>query len=80
MLKRSACLVVLEKRIVGGGDENTQVVWPSSVVYLTEEQVCMLTVRGAKKIAKKKHTHQQRGKGEIEKDVHMPHTIKRQTH
>jgi hypothetical protein len=56
VLKRSACLVVLEKRIVGGGDEKTQTVWPSSVIYLTEEEVCMLTVRGAKKIAKKPHT------------------------
>ena len=64
---------------MGGGDEKTQMVWPSSVVYLTEEQVCMLTVRGAKKIAKKPHTPA-KGKGEIEKDVHMPHTIKRQTH
>jgi hypothetical protein len=55
-MKGSACLVVLEKRIVGGGDKKTQMVWLSSVVYLTEEEVCMLTVRGAKKIAKKTHT------------------------
>ena len=66
VLKRSACLVVLEKRIVGGGDEKTQTVWPSSVVYLTEEQVCMSTVRRAKN-CEKTYTHQQQGKGEIEK-------------
>jgi hypothetical protein len=38
----------------------------------------MSTIGRNKKIAKK-HTHQQQGKGEIEKDVHMSHTINRQT-
>jgi hypothetical protein len=38
----------------------------------------MLTIRRAKKLIKT-HTPPT-GKGDIEKDVHMPHRIHRQTH
>ena len=42
-------------------------VWPLSIVYLMEEQVCMSTVRAAKKIAKKNTNTSKGEKGRLKK-------------